>query len=265
MGAETGLLSGRVCVITGTSRGIGKQTAECFTKEGAVVYANARQEGCLEEWAAEINTEGRGTVIPLYFDITNTEEVRKAVLRLKKEQGRIDVLVNNAGMISNQLLGMISMEKTREMFEVNVFGMLELTQMVASRFMMKQKSGSIINIASVTGVEGSRGQIAYSASKGAVISMTKSMAKELAPYHIRVNAVAPGMIQTERLNVTVRDEYKNKVSAIGMGRLGKPKEVADGCLYLASELSSYTTGQILVIGGGYDTSARSLFDIEFKE
>lgn len=265
MKAETGLLSGKICVITGTSRGIGRQIAESFTKQGAIVYANARREGCLEEWAAERNAEGRGTVIPLYFDITNTEEVRRAVLRLKKEQGRIDVLINNAGVIANQLLGMISMEKTREMFEVNVFGALELTQMIATRFMMKQKSGSIINIASITGVEGSRGQIAYSASKGAVISMTKSMAKELAPYHIRVNAVAPGMIQTERLNVTVRDEYKDRAASIGMGRLGEPQEIADGCSYFASDLSDYTTGQILVIGGGYDTNDRSLFKIEFKE
>ncbi len=157
------------------------------------------------------------------------------------------------------------MDKTREMFEVNVFGMMELTQIVATRFMMKQKSGSIINMASVVGVEGSRGQIAYSASKGAVISMTKSMSKELAPYNIRVNAIAPGMIQTERLNVTMKDAYKDKAPAIGMGRLGNPQEVADGCLYFAADLSAYTTGQILVIGGGYDTSTRSLFDIEFKE
>ncbi len=265
MKTDVGLLEGKICLITGTSRGIGQKTAECFAKEGAIVYANARKTGCLEEWASRINAGERGSIVPLYFDITNTEEIRKAVLRLKKEQGRIDVLVNNAGMISNQLLGMISMDKTREMFEVNVFGMMDLTQIVATRFMMKQKCGSIINMASVVGVEGSRGQIAYSASKGAVISMTKSMSKELAPYNIRVNAIAPGMIQTERLNVTMKDAYKDKAPAIGMGRLGNPQEVADGCLYFAADLSAYTTGQILVIGGGYDTSTRSLFDIDFKE
>lgn len=265
MKEEKGFLSGKVCLITGTSRGIGQRTAERFASEGAVVYANARQDGCLEEWVAGINAEGKGSVVPLYFDISKPDEIRKAILRLKKEQGRIDVLVNNAGMISNQLLGMISIEKTREMFEVNVFGLLDLTQTVASKFMMKQKSGSIINIASITGVEGSRGQIAYSASKGAVISMTKSMAKELAPYNIRVNAIAPGMVQTERLKVKVKDIYKDEVSSAGMGRWGEPQDVADGCLYFASPLSNYVTGQVLVIGGGYDTSMRSLFEIEFKE
>ena len=265
MKMERGLLDGKVCLITGTSRGIGQKIAECFAKEGALVYANARQVDCLEEWAKEINAEGRGHIIPIYFDITRTEEVRKAVLQLKKEQDRVDVLVNNAGMISNQLLGMISMDRTREMFEVNVFGLLDLSQMIATRFMMKQKSGSIINIASIVGVEGSRGQIAYSASKGAVISMTKSMAKELATYNIRVNAIAPGMIQTERLRLKIKDVYKDKFPPIGMGRLGEAQEVANGCLYFAAELSAYTTGQILAINGGYDTSTRSLFDIEFKE
>ncbi len=250
MNTELGLLFGKICLITGASRGIGRQTAECFAKQGAVVYANARRAGCLEEWAKEISAEERGKIIPLYFDITNTEEVRQGVLKLKKEEGRIDVLVNNAGMVTNELLGMISKDKMREMFEVNVFGLLDLTQIVSTRFMMKQKSGSIINIASAVGVEGSQGQIAYSASKGAVVSMTKSMAKELAPYNIRVNALAPGMIQTERIKETVRDVYKGNIPPIRLGRLGEPQEIADGCLYLASDLSCYTTGQVLTISGG---------------
>ena len=116
--------------------------------------------------------------------------------------------------------------------------------------MKRQKQGSIINISSAVGVEGSRGQIAYSASKGAVISITKSMAKELAHDNIRVNAVAPGMIHTERLEVTIKEEYNGHIPEIGMGRLGTPEEVAGACLYLASDLSTYTTGQILEIGGG---------------
>lgn len=257
-------LSGKTCLITGTSRGIGREIAECFWKEGAVVYANARKEGCLEKWAEELNSEGKGTIVPIYFDITKTEEIKKGILRLKKEAGRIDVLVNNAGIIQNDSLGMISVDKVRELFDVNVFGLLELTQFVATRFMMKQKSGSIINLSSIVGVEGSKGQIAYSASKGAVIALTKSMAIELAPYGIRVNAVAPGMIQTERLKVSLKDDGKEEFSSLGMGRLGKPQDVAGGCLYFATELSSYTTGQILVIGGGYDTLSRSMLDIEFK-
>ncbi len=265
MNTSNGLLSGKICLITGAGRGIGMEIAKRFREEGAVVYANARRENCLEEWAKKLNSEGKGTIIPIYFDMTDTDGIKQSVLRLKNEAGRIDVLVNNAGIIHNDTLGMISLEKTRKMFDVNVFGLLELTQWIATRFMMKQESGSIINLASVAGVEGSRGQIAYSASKGAVIALTKSMAKELTPYHIRVNAIAPGMIQTERLNVSVKENYKQEAPFLGFGRLGKPREIADGCLYFATELSSYTTGQVLVIGGGYDTVSRNLFDIEFKE
>ena len=244
------MLTEKICLVTGTSKGIGRCIAERFAQEGATVYASARTEGCLEEWADQINSYGKGKIIPIYFDMKDSAGIRQAVMGLKKEAGRVDVLVNNAGMVTNENLGMISMEKTREMFETNVFGLLELTQFIATRFMMKQKSGSIINIASIVGVEGSRGQVAYSASKGAVIALTKSMAKELAPMQIRVNAVAPGMIATDRLKVTIKDVYKDHVPPIGMGRLGMPEEVANGCLYFASDAASYTTGQILVIGGG---------------
>ena len=259
------MLSNRVCLVTGTSRGIGQKIAEKFAGDGGIVYASARSEGCLEEWAERINAEASGKICPIYFDMTSSEEIRQAVMRLKKEQGRVDVLVNNAGMVTNETLGMISMEKTREMFAVNVFGLLELTQLIATRFMMKQKSGSIVNIASIVGVEGSRGQAAYSASKGAVIALTKSMSKELAPHNIRVNAVAPGMIATDRLKVAIKDVYKDHFPPIGMGRLGTPEEVADACLYFASEQSGYTTGQVLAVGGGYDTLSRVLFDIDFTE
>lgn len=244
------LLENKVCLVTGTSRGIGRCIAELFVSEGAVVYANARTEGCLEEWAEELNNGAVGKIVPIYFDMSKSDEIKKAVLQLRNEKAEIDVLVNNAGIVRNELLGMISMKKTREMFDVNVFGMLELSQFIAMQFMKKKKHGSIVNIASVVGVEGSRGQIAYSASKGAVISITKSMSKELAPDNIRVNAVAPGMISTERLEITIKDEYKGKIPSIGMGRLGTPYEVAAACLYFASDLSTYTTGQILETGGG---------------
>lgn len=244
------LLKDKICIVTGTTRGIGKSIAEIFAAEGAVVYANARTQGCLEQWAADLNRQMTGAVIPLYFDLSKSEEIKKAVLQLKKEQRSIDVLVNNAGVVRNELIGMISIAKMREMFDVNVFGLLELSQYVATKFMVKQKKGSIVNIASIVGVEGSKGQVAYSASKGAVISMTKSMAKELAPYNVRVNAVAPGMIGTERLQVTIKEEYRGRIPEIGMGRLGTPEEIANTCLYFASDLSSYTTGQALTVSGG---------------
>lgn len=244
------MLKNRVCLVTGTSRGIGRAIAELFAKEGAIVYANAREPGCLTEWSNTLNARDRGRVVPIYFDLAKSAEIKQAIMRIKKEQGRIDVLVNNAGVVTNELLGMISLEKTREMFSVNVFGLLELTQYVASKFMVHQQSGSVINMASMVGLEGCKGQIAYSASKGAVISLTKSMAKELAEHHIRVNAVAPGMIATDRLQNTIKENYKDSIPYIGAGRLGTPEEIAEACLYFASDASSYTTGQVLAIGGG---------------
>lgn len=248
MGKGSGLLRDKVCLVTGASRGIGKSTVIRFAQEGAIVYANVREEGSLEEWIELHREEIEGEIIPLYFDITDSAGIKQSAMQIKREQGKIDVLVNNAGVVSNELLGMIVKSKVREMFEVNVFGLLELTQLIATKFMTKQKSGSIINMASIVGVEGSRGQIAYSASKGAVIALTKSMAKELAEHNIRVNAIAPGMIATERLQKTITDIYK-EIPQIGMGRLGTPEEISDICVFLASEMSTYITGQILEASG----------------
>lgn len=244
------MLKDKVCLVTGASRGIGRAVAERFAEEGAIVYANARAEGCLTSWAETVSANAEGCIVPIYFDLTRPEEIKRAAMHLKKEQGRVDVLVNNAGVVTNEVLGMISRDRTRDMFEVNVLGLLDLTQLIVSRFMVRQKSGSVINMASLVGLEGSKGQIAYSASKGAVIAMTKSMAKELAPHNIRVNAIAPGMIGTERLQDTIRETYKDHTPLIGMGRLGTVEEIADACMYFASDRSGYTTGQILAVGGG---------------
>ena len=244
-----GVLEGKICLVTGARRGIGRAIAERFVMEGAVVYAIIREETNDLEWMDGINHKAGGKIIPIYFDLTKENEVKKAIQCLKKEP-RVDVLVNNAGMVTNERLGMISREKMRNMFEVNVFGLLDLTQYIVSRFMIRQNSGSIINIASMVGSEGCKGQVAYSASKGAVIAMTESMSKELVEHNIRVNAVAPGMIGTARLKDTIEQKYKNNIPFIGMGRLGTPEEVADACMYFAADHSKYTTGQILAVGGG---------------
>lgn len=257
------LLESKICLVTGTSKGIGRKIAETFAKEGGIVYASARTEGSLEEWAADINSQNKGEIVPIYFDMTDSAGIKSAIVRIKKECGFLDVLVNNAGMVSNELLGMISIEKMKRMFDVNVFGLMELSQLVAIKLMRPQKKGSIVNIASIVGAEGSKGQVAYSASKGAVLSITKSMAKELAVDNIRVNAVAPGMIATERLQVTIKDQYKGRIPAIGMGRLGTPEEIADACLYFASNMSTYTTGQVLTVGGGNGTLSREFYNIKF--
>ena len=242
-------LQDKVCLITGTSRGIGQEVAEEFAAEGAKVYAHVRSEADADEWRRRGQETPGAQIVPICFDMTDSAGIREAVRHIKKEAGRVDVLVNNAGMVTNELIGMIDIGTMKKMFDVNVFGLMELTQLIVTKFMLRQKSGSIINISSIVGLEGSRGQVAYSASKGAVISLTKSAAKELAPHQIRVNSVAPGMTDTERIQATIRDQYRGRIPEIGMGRLASVQDVAAACLYFASDASSYVTGQILAVGG----------------
>lgn len=243
------LLLDKVCLITGTTRGIGKRTAEIFAQNGAQVYATARENNSLKEWAVSVNNSATGTIYPLYFDITDSSGILNAIKCIKQNSGKLDVLVNNAGMVTNELIGLISMETTRQMFDVNVFGVLELSQLVISKLMRRQEAGSIINIASAVATQGCKGQVAYSASKGAIISMTKSMAKELSSQNIRVNAIAPGMIGTDRIMETIESKYNNDIPFIGMGKLGETDDVANMCLFLASNLSNYVTGQVIEVSG----------------
>ena len=168
-----------------------------------------------------------------------------------KQEGRIDTLVNNAGVVFNRKIGMIMREETELMFRVNVIAVLEMIQLV-SRLMARTGGGSIVNIASVTAVLGSPGQVAYSATKGAIISMTKSAAKELATQKIRVNAVAPGIVRTERFEELYQasgDKIGERISRIALGRLGTPEDIADACSFLASDRASYISGQILGVDG----------------
>ncbi|MDR0434633.1 MAG: SDR family oxidoreductase [Gracilibacteraceae bacterium] len=236
------LLAGKIALITGTNRGIGRAAAELFVENGALVYANARGEGSLADQASD-------RLIPLYFDVTDAQAAKAAVMRIKKEQGRLDCLVNNAGVMKDALIGMIDAHTVRDIFAVNVFAVMELLQL-AARVMKKQNSGSIINLASIVGVNGNAGQLAYSASKGAVVAMTRTAAKELAPFNIRVNAVAPGMIDTDMFRSIGESRVAEQIARIGMRRLGTPAETARTCLYLASDLSAYVTGQIIGVDGG---------------
>lgn len=242
------MLDGKICVVTGASRGIGRSIVEVFAKNHGIVYANIRNEGCLDSWLASLDAAIRQNIIPIVFDIRNPEEVKNAVLSARKNYGHIDVWVNNAAIAYNEAIGMISREHVQAMFETNVYSLIECLQLV-SRLMMRQKSGSIINISSIVGVEGDAGQLAYSATKGAVISITKSASKELAPYQVRVNSVAPGLTQTDLLAETDLQHLQKRISNIGMGRLAVPEDIANACLFFASDLSKYTTGQILGING----------------
>ena len=245
------LLQDKVCIITGAAQGIGKAIAEQFAADGAIVYACDMKEGMMDEWAKECAERNDTRVIPQYFDVTDTTAVKNAFMGIFKVERRIDTLVNNAGVVFNRKLGMVQRAETELMFRVNVIAVIEMVQLVA-RLMQRCGGGSIVNIASVTAVLGSPGQCAYSATKGAIISFTKSAAKELAPMGIRVNAVAPGIVKTERFAELYESDgakIDQRIGRIALGRLGAPEDIANACSFLASDRASYISGQILGVDG----------------
>jgi 3-oxoacyl-[acyl-carrier protein] reductase len=242
------LLAGKTILITGCNRGIGYEIAKLFVSNGALVYANARKNGSLNDLVSELPNEFSENIIPVYFDVNDSYKLKQVFLRIIKENKRLDCLVNNAGIMKDALIGMVTKELMLELFETNVFAVMDLTQ-YAVRLMRRENYGSIINISSIAGISGNEGQIAYSSSKGAVNSMTKTAAKELAKYNIRVNAIAPGVIDTDLISGIGQDKLNLIKSKIGMGRPGNPNDVANLALFLASDLSSYITGQIICVDG----------------
>lgn len=233
------LLENKVCLITGAGRGIGKVIAKQFVADGAIVYANDLQEPEIEG------------AKPIAFDVTDSNALKAGLMLVYKAEGRIDCIVNNAAIIQNQKLGMVTKQLLEKMYAVNVFAVIDMIQ-IASRLMARTRGGCFVNMASVTGVVGSPGQVAYSSTKGAVISITKSAAKELAPQGIRVNAVAPGIIKTERFEELYEvsgDKIDERISRIALGRLGTPQDVANAVSFLASDRASYISGHILGVDG----------------
>lgn len=245
------LLDSKVCIITGAAQGIGKGIAEQFAADGAIVYACDLREGSMDEWAKECAGRNATRVVPMYFDVSDASAVKNAFLAIFKAEKHIDALVNNAGVVFNKKIGMIVRQETELMFRINVIAVIEMVQL-CSRLMARTGGGSIVNIASVTAVLGSPGQSAYSATKGAIMSFTKSAAKELASQGIRVNAVAPGIVKTERFAELYESDgakIDQRIGRIALGRLGSPEDVANACAFLASDRASYISGQILGVDG----------------
>jgi 3-oxoacyl-[acyl-carrier protein] reductase len=242
-------LSGRVAIVTGASRGIGRAAAESLLKAGCSVVLNARPSNEASASFAEIEGAYPDRVTVVYGSVADSATATALVQSTMSRHKRLDILVNNAGILRDKLIGMISDAEIAELFDVNVIGLIKITQL-AARLMARRKSGSIVNVSSIVGRKGNSGQTVYSATKAAVIGATFSAAKELAPMNIRVNAVAPGLIQTSMIESIPEDKRKSLESQIAIGRVGSSQDVANTILFLASDLSSYVTGQVIGVDGG---------------
>ncbi len=239
----------KIAFITGGTRGIGKQIAITLAKDGYDIAVNYRTENdALTNTKKEIETEG-GRCLTVQGDVSNFEDCERMIKEIIDKFGKIDVLVNNAGITKDMLLMRMKKEDFQEVIDINLVGTFNVTKNVI-QYMMKARSGRIINLSSVVGVVGNAGQTNYSASKAGIIGFTKSLAKELASRNILVNAVAPGFIETDMTGV-LKDEIKEEIAkAIPLRRMGKVEDVANLVKFLASEDSSYITGQVINVDGG---------------
>lgn len=242
------LLKDRVAVVTGAGRGIGREIALAFAREGAKLAINSMHEETINPVAEEIQKLG-GEALPLVIDVSREEDVERYVEEVYKKFGRADILVNNAGVNRDNFFLRLKADDWDTVIAVNLRGTFLCTRHF-SRRMMRAKWGRIINMASVAGEAGNMGQANYSAAKAGVIGLTKSCAKELARYGITVNAVSPGLIETDMLagmEQTVLEDLKKNIP---VGRIGSPADVAAAALFLASDAASYITGQVIRVDGG---------------
>jgi len=236
-------LKDAVVLITGGTRGIGRAIAERFKEVGAKVYITGTDLNRTKEVAQELGVRG------IKMDVSRSEEVQEGVSKIVQDEGRIDVLVNNAGITRDTLFIRMKEEDWYKVIDVNLNGVFRTTRAVAPH-MVKNRRGVIINISSVVGFTGNVGQVNYSSTKSALIGFTKSLAKELGGRGIRVNCIAPGYITTDMTQAIPEKIKAELIKSIPLRREGEPREVADACLFLASDMASYITGTVLHVNGG---------------
>jgi len=242
------MLCNKIALITGASKGIGKAMAELFATNGARLILTGRDSIALQELKEILNPNPDEHLI-YQIDVANINSIKSVFDDLMSKKIYIDILVNNAGVMKDATLQMVKPEIIEEIYNTNVFGTINTTQMALKSFMRK-RGGTVINLSSIIGTNGNLGQTIYGSSKSAIIGFTKSLSKELAPLNIRVNAIAPGFIDTDMTKNMDPKFYEKNLNAIGMKRLGKPEDVAKVALFLASDLSSYVTGQVIGVDGG---------------
>ena len=245
------LIQNKTAVITGCNRGIGKKILEVFSANGATIFAcvrNVSEE--FKTFANEMEKEFNNKIIPIQFDLNDEDQVKKAASNILSSNSPIDILVNNAATIYTALFQMTSIKKLKETFETDFFSQTIFTQYIL-KSMIKKKSGSILYISSSSALDGNEGRSAYSSAKAAIIAQAKALSREVGMYNIRVNAIAPGLTDTDMMKENTPKEIVNEVaSRTSLRRIANPQEIANAALFLSSDLSSYITGQVIRVDGG---------------
>jgi 3-oxoacyl-[acyl-carrier protein] reductase len=234
----------RVAIVTGGSRGIGRAIVQALAREGAkVAFTYAQNKAMADEVA------NGDTIVGFQTDATNFDQAKELVKQVKDKWGSVDILVNNAGITRDKLAAMMSEEDWDDVLDTNLKGVFNVTKPTIG-VMIRQRRGAILNITSISGIVGMPGQLNYSSSKAGVIGFTKALAKELAKAQIRVNALAPGFVETD-MTAVLKEEYKAKaLEQVPLGRFAKAEDIAEVALFLLSEKANYITGQVLQVDGG---------------
>lgn len=242
-------LKDKIVLVTGSSRGIGKEIAGSFAKEGAKVVITATNIEKASKTAEEIKSNYNVETLAVEHNAKSSESCKTVVEKTIEKFGKIDILVNNAGITKDKLIIQMEDNDWKDVIDTNLSGVF-YTSREASRYMLKARKGHIINISSVIGKMGNAGQANYAASKSGIIGLTKSMAKEFAPRGIRVNAIAPGFIKTDMTSVLSEDSVKKIIDITPLKNIGKAEDIANIVLFLGSDLSDYITGELIAVDGG---------------
>ena len=245
------LLDNKTAVLTGSNRGIGKKILEVFSMNGAKVFACVRENNdSFKSYVDQLEKKTKNQIITIKLDLSNEEEIKNAANEIVSSKIPIDILINNAGIIHNSIFQMTSINKFKEIFDINFFSQALFTQYIL-KSMVKNKKGSIVNISSTSGIDGNAGRSAYSASKAALISQSKALSRELGIHNIRVNTIAPGLTDTDMMNNnTSKEIIEDMLRRVSLQRIAKPEEIANVVLFLSSDLSTYLTGQTIRVDGG---------------